>query len=226
VDVLAWHSQARALFVVEVKSDLRDTQDTFHALDVKRRVVPRLFEAEKGLRFDCLGIVMVLADLRVERQRVERHGSTFDAGLPARTVDVRRWLQRPVGPLRASGSCRFPALWALFNNRVARDGFGGLGARRMGSRQPPKQKDERQPPFRMGSEVSGIRRPRARGHNRRQRREPALNSVRWAGILQKRSLVSVDGRLTAANGRQGLPGVRVHFHASHGNVGHEGGRTG
>jgi transcriptional regulator with XRE-family HTH domain len=108
VDVLAWHSGARALLVVEVKSDLRDIQDTFRALDVKRRVVPRFFEAEKGLRLDSLGIVMALADLRVERQRVERHGSTFAAGLPARTVDVRRWLQRPVGPLRGLWFLQIP----------------------------------------------------------------------------------------------------------------------
>jgi len=41
-----------------------------------------------------------LADLRVERQRVDRFGSTFDAVLPSRTVEVRRWLTRPDGALR------------------------------------------------------------------------------------------------------------------------------
>lgn len=48
VDVLAWHPETRALLVVEVKSDLRNLQETLHALDVKRRVVPRLIQAEKA----------------------------------------------------------------------------------------------------------------------------------------------------------------------------------
>lgn len=100
VDVLSWNSEARALLVVEVKSDLRNLQQTLHALDVKRRVVPRLVRAENGWKFDFVGVVMVLADLRAERHRIERHESTFDAGLPARTVEVKRWLARPVGPLR------------------------------------------------------------------------------------------------------------------------------
>ena len=100
VDILAWHPEARALLIVETKSDLRNVQETLHALDVKLRVVPRLVRSERGWQADAVGVVMVLADLRVERQRVERHRSTFDAALPARTVEVRRWLERPAGPLR------------------------------------------------------------------------------------------------------------------------------
>ena len=92
--------EARALLIVETKSDLRNVQETLHALDVKLRVVPRLVRSERGWQADAVGVVMVLADLRVERQRVDRHRSTFDAALPARTVEVRRWLERPAGPLR------------------------------------------------------------------------------------------------------------------------------
>ena len=108
VDVLAWHPETRALLVVEVKSDLRNLQDTLRALDVKRRVVPRLVQAEMGLEFEFVGVVIALADVRVDRQRVARHASTFDAGLPARTVDVRRWLKRPVGPLRGLWFLQIP----------------------------------------------------------------------------------------------------------------------
>ena len=84
VDVLAWHAGFRARLVVEVK----------------RRVVPGLIRTEKSWGFESVGVVMVLADLRVERQRVDRFGSTFDAVLPSRTVEVRRWLTRPDGALR------------------------------------------------------------------------------------------------------------------------------
>lgn len=100
VDILGWQPEARALLIVETKSDLRNVQETLHAMDVKLRVVPRLVRAERGWRAGAVGVVMVLADLRVERQRVDRHRSTFDTALPARTVEVRRWLERPAGPLR------------------------------------------------------------------------------------------------------------------------------
>jgi hypothetical protein len=108
VDVLAWHPEARALAIVEVKSDLRNVQDVLHALDIKRRVVPALARADRGWEAAAIGLVIVMADLRVERQRVERHGSTFGAFLPARTVEVRRWLERPAGPLRGIWFLQIP----------------------------------------------------------------------------------------------------------------------
>ena len=100
VDILAWRPEVRALLIVEAKSDLRNVQETLHAPDIKARVVPRLVGADRGWRAEVVGVVMVVADLRVERQRIDRHRSTFDAALPARTVEVRRWLERPAGPLR------------------------------------------------------------------------------------------------------------------------------
>jgi transcriptional regulator with XRE-family HTH domain len=81
VDVLDWHAASRTLLIVEVKSDLRDVQGTLHPLDMKSRVVPGLVRAGKGWAFASVGVVMVLADLRVERGRVDRHRSTFDAAL-------------------------------------------------------------------------------------------------------------------------------------------------
>jgi transcriptional regulator with XRE-family HTH domain len=108
VDVLAWHAASRTLLIVEVKSDLRDVQGALHALDIKSRVVPGLVRVEKGWAAAFVGVVMVIADLRADRGRVERHGSTFDAALPARTVEVRRWLSRPIGPLRGIWFLQIP----------------------------------------------------------------------------------------------------------------------
>jgi transcriptional regulator with XRE-family HTH domain len=41
VDVLAWRPEARALLVVEVKTDLDDLQEMLSAIDRKARLVPR-----------------------------------------------------------------------------------------------------------------------------------------------------------------------------------------
>lgn len=102
VDVLAWHRAGRALLVVEIKSDLRNVQETLHALDTKRRVVPRLIRSENGWDFDFVGVLMVLADLRVER-----HAST--STLRYRLVQfVKRWLERPQGDLRGLSFPQIP----------------------------------------------------------------------------------------------------------------------
>lgn len=118
VDVLAWQPSARALLVVEVKSDLRDVQATLHALDVKRRVVPRLVAQERGWVTDKIGLVMILADLEAERGRIRRHAAIFDAALPARTVEVRRWLERPNGPLAGLWFLQIPQPAGVTRRRV------------------------------------------------------------------------------------------------------------
>jgi len=108
VDVLGWRPEERALLVIEVKSDLRNLQEALHSLDIKCRVVPPLLRAERGWPASAVGVVMVMSDLRVERQRVERHSSIFEAALPSRTVDVKRWLERPVGAIRGLWFLQIP----------------------------------------------------------------------------------------------------------------------
>lgn len=128
VDVLAWHPEARALAIIEVKSDLRNVQEVLHALDIKRRVVPKLVRADRGWEAAAVGLLIVMADLRAERQRVERHASTFGAFLPARTVEVRRWLERPAGPLRGIWFLQIPR-----STGVTREPAGHVRVRRAGS---------------------------------------------------------------------------------------------
>jgi transcriptional regulator with XRE-family HTH domain len=123
VDVKAWHEDAGSLLVVEVKSELRDVQATLHALDVKRRVVPRLVRAECDRTVRHVGVVMVLADVRAERDRVNRHGATFAAALPARTREVGEWLQRPDRDLRG--------VWFLQIPRTTLLTHGAKGAERV-----------------------------------------------------------------------------------------------
>lgn len=108
VDVLGWHAGSRSLLVVEVKSELRNVQATLHALDIKRRVMPSLVLSEKGWAAKFLGVVLVLADVRVERQRVDRHEAVFHATLPARTVEIKRWLESPARPLRGIWFLQIP----------------------------------------------------------------------------------------------------------------------
>jgi transcriptional regulator with XRE-family HTH domain len=117
VDIVGWHPVRRALLVVEIKSDLVDTQELNAGLDRKARLVPQLLHAERGWRADAVGRVVVLPDRTAIRARIARHATTFDAALPARTRAVRRWLRDPNGPLAA--------IWLVRDTRRASAMRGG-----------------------------------------------------------------------------------------------------
>ncbi len=112
VDVLGWGEASRALVVVEVKTTLVDLQALLAAIDRKRRIVPGELMRERGWRPTVIGIVLVVVDSSTAREVVARHRSIFDAALPGRTVEVRRWLEAPAGDLRG--------IWFLRRTRTVR----------------------------------------------------------------------------------------------------------
>jgi hypothetical protein len=98
IDILAWHEASRSLLVVEVKSIVPDSQAMLHGLDRKARLAP---EIAMGRGWECkqLGRLLVVAESSTSRQRIARLGATYDASLPSRNVDVRRWIREPKGPV-------------------------------------------------------------------------------------------------------------------------------
>lgn len=118
VDVLAWRAEVDALLVVEVKSRLANLQETCRSLDIKARVVPRLVAHARGWHPRLVGVVLVVPESTRERAAVARRVGTFAAAYPSRTLAVREWLRRPIGPLRG--------LWFLriANSSCVRGRFG------------------------------------------------------------------------------------------------------
>ncbi len=101
VDIVAWHPGTRILLLIEVKSELDDVQAVMRSMDVRLRLVPGLLARERGWRAAAVASVLVLPAESSARRAVARHEAIFHAALPARTVEVRRWLAAPAGPLRA-----------------------------------------------------------------------------------------------------------------------------
>jgi transcriptional regulator with XRE-family HTH domain len=100
VDVLAWHEASLTLLVVEVKSVVPDVQATLATLDRKGRLGSEI-AATVGWRPRTIARVLVINASRTSRRRVAAHLATFDAALPDRLVEVRRYLANPNGaPLR------------------------------------------------------------------------------------------------------------------------------
>jgi transcriptional regulator with XRE-family HTH domain len=96
IDILAIHPPTGSLLVVEVKSVGPDLQAMLVALDRKGRL-GREIAQERGWSAGFVTRLLVLPDDRTARRRVDALATTFRAALPARTIELRRWLGAPVG---------------------------------------------------------------------------------------------------------------------------------
>jgi transcriptional regulator with XRE-family HTH domain len=98
IDILAFHPATGCLLVIEVKSVVPDMQSMLAGLDRKGRLAHDI-ASERGWQVSSVSKLLVLPNDRTARRRVEDHEATFRTALPARTVEVRRWLARPSGTM-------------------------------------------------------------------------------------------------------------------------------
>lgn len=98
IDVLGYHADTGSLLVVEVKSVVPDLQAMLHGVDRKARIAP-VVARERGWEASSVSRLLVLPEGQTTRRRVDSHRMTFGSSLPARTVEVRRWLVDPTGRL-------------------------------------------------------------------------------------------------------------------------------
>lgn len=99
IDIVAWHPAARALLIVEVKSDLVDLQDLLGSLDRKARIAQAVLAPERGWRPAAVARLLVLPERSGLRAKVGRFEDVLRPTLPARTRAVRAWLKAPRGSL-------------------------------------------------------------------------------------------------------------------------------
>jgi transcriptional regulator with XRE-family HTH domain len=98
IDILAFHPGTGSLLVIEIKSVVPDLQAMLSVIDRKGRLA-RDIAQERGWQVTSVTRLLVLPDDRTARRRVERHSATFRTALPARTIEVRRWIRRPEGAM-------------------------------------------------------------------------------------------------------------------------------
>jgi transcriptional regulator with XRE-family HTH domain len=92
-DIVARHPGSEALAVIEVKTRIVDLQGLLAMHDRKVRIATLLLPREQGWNPRWIGRLAVLPDRSAVRAAVERHRAVLDAVLPARTVEVKRWLR-------------------------------------------------------------------------------------------------------------------------------------
>ena len=98
IDVLGFHPSSGSLVVVEVKSVVPDLQAMLAGLDRKARLA-RDVARDRTWMVASVARLLVLPDDRTSRRRIESHSATFRSALPARSIEVRRWLRQPAGSL-------------------------------------------------------------------------------------------------------------------------------
>lgn len=94
VDILAWHPPARALLVVELKSELVDLNELLGTLDRKRRLATQI-ATSRGQAPASVGVWVVVADSRTNRRAVAAHAVAMRNKLPIDGRGIDRWLRHP-----------------------------------------------------------------------------------------------------------------------------------
>jgi transcriptional regulator with XRE-family HTH domain len=98
IDILAFHAASGSLLVIEVKSVVPDMQAMLSGIDRKGRLA-REIARDRGWKVTTVTRLLVLPDERTARRRVELHAVTFRTALPARTMEIRRWIRHPDGTM-------------------------------------------------------------------------------------------------------------------------------
>ena len=96
VDILAWHGATRTLAVVEIKTELADSQELLGGLDTKTRL-GHVLARELGLPAPLrLVPVLIFAESMTTRRRISRLAPLFER-FDLRGRAAQAWLRRPTG---------------------------------------------------------------------------------------------------------------------------------
>ena len=99
IDILAWHASSATLLVVEVKSVVPDMQGMLAPFDRKVRLADGIARA-RGWRPGHIATLLVIAESRTSRRRIEAHAATLDSRFPHRAREIRRFIADPtIGPI-------------------------------------------------------------------------------------------------------------------------------
>ena len=94
LDILAWHPSTSTVLVVEVKTVVPDVQAMLATFDRKVRHVEQIARA-RGWRPVRVAQLLVVAESRTSRRRVDAHATTFVARFPHGATEARRLIAQP-----------------------------------------------------------------------------------------------------------------------------------
>lgn len=99
IDLLAWHPEARALLVIQVKTEVASAEETLRRHDAKVRLAPTAWRKRGGEAPASVSRLLVVADGSTNRRRIAMLDPTLRSAYPADGLAVRHWLRAPHGPV-------------------------------------------------------------------------------------------------------------------------------
>ena len=97
IDILAWHASTRTLLVIEVKTEISSAEVVLRKFDEKALIAASVARERFGWLAASVSHLLVIEDSSTNRRRLHAHSPLFDAALPDRGTDLRRWLAAPSG---------------------------------------------------------------------------------------------------------------------------------
>lgn len=99
IDIVGWNASEQALLEVELKTDVIDPGELLGTVDRRRRLGAAIVGA-LGWAPRTTSTLVVIGESDTNRRKVAAFGRTFEAALPDRIGDVRRYLRTPSLPIR------------------------------------------------------------------------------------------------------------------------------
>jgi transcriptional regulator with XRE-family HTH domain len=110
IDILAWHAEARALLIIELKTDIVDVNELLGTFDRKRRLVWQIAR-ERGWNPTSVSGWLIVAPSRTNRSRLAAHAAVLRAAFPLTGKAIRAWLRDPSGSASALSMWRDSHRW-------------------------------------------------------------------------------------------------------------------
>jgi len=118
IDILAWHPGRQMLLIIELKTSIVDVQDLVGTMDRRKRLARRI-ASERGWSPKAVSCLVLVADERTNRRRVQEHAAILRAAFPS---DGRRLSGFMRDPAEAASILAF---WPSTHGRGPRSGSGG-----------------------------------------------------------------------------------------------------
>jgi transcriptional regulator with XRE-family HTH domain len=100
IDILAWQAARRVLVVIELKTDVADTNELVGTFDRKMRLA-RQIGRERGLDPQIVSGWVIVAPGRTNRARVAAHGAMLRGAFPMDGRGIQPWLRDPANAVSA-----------------------------------------------------------------------------------------------------------------------------
>ena len=130
VDILAFHEPTGSLLVIELKTEFVSLEDLLTTMDIRLRHAAKIGR-DRGWQAQSVSAWLVFAESATNRRRVREHAAALGAVFRADGRQMRGWLLKPVGTIRAL------SFWANFNGTTGKQMDSGRRRVRVRARARP-----------------------------------------------------------------------------------------